>query len=96
MKFILKILFAPVIFLLWLFCGVCNLCLKVSSTILCIGAILFAIAGIITICTGSILNGCIGLAIALAFSPYGIPLLAALVLAKFYVFRYWLSDTIYG
>lgn len=96
MKFILKILFVPVIFLLWLFCGTCKFCLKLSSTVLCFAAILFAIAGIITIVTGSVLKGCIGLAIALAFSPYGIPMIAALILAKFYVFRYWLSDTIYG
>ena len=96
MKFILKILFAPVVFLLWLFCGICNLCIRVSATVLCFAAILFALAGIITIVTGSVLKGCIGLVIALALSPYGIPMLAALILARFYGLRYWLKDTIYG
>ena len=37
-----------------------------------------------------------GLVIALALSPYGIPMLAALILARFYGLRYWLKDTIYG
>ena len=96
MKFILKILFAPVVFLLWLFCGICNLCIRVSSTALYFAAILFGLAGVITIVTGSVLKGCIGLVIALALSPYGIPMLAALVLARFYGLRYWLKDTIYG
>lgn len=96
MKIILKILFAPIILVLWLFCGICKLFLQISSAVLCWAAILFAIAGIITIVTGSLLTGCIGLIIAFAVSPYGIPMLAALILARFYVFRYWLSDTIYG
>ena len=96
MKLILKILFAPIILLLWLFCGVCNLCLKLSATVLFIVSIPFAIMGIITIFTGAVLKGCIGLAVALALSPYGIPTLAALILARFYIFRYWLKDTIYG
>ena len=96
MKFILKILFAPVVFLLWLFCGICNLCIRVSATVLYFAAILIALAGLITIVTGSVLKGCIGLVIALALSPYGIPMLAALILARFYGLRYWLKDTIYG
>lgn len=96
MKFILKILFAPVVFLLWLFCGVCNLCIRVSATVLYFAAILFGLTGVITIVTGSVLKGCIGLVIALALSPYGIPMLAALILARFYGLRYWLKDTIYG
>lgn len=96
MKFILKIIFAPVLFVLWLFCGICNLCIRVSAAALSFIAILFALAGVVTIVTGSLLKGCIGLVIALALSPYGIPMLAALVLARFYGLRYWLKDTIYG
>ena len=96
MKFILKILFAPVVFLLWLFCGICNLCIRVAATVRYCAAILFGLAGVITIVTGSVLKGCIGLVIALALSPYGIPMLAALILARFYGLRYWLKDTIYG
>ena len=96
MKIILKILIAPVVFLLWLLCGLCNISLKLSAAVLGILAIVFAGAGIITIFSGAILKGCIGLAIALALSPYGIPMLAALILARLYGFRMWLTETVYG
>ena len=96
MKFILKIVFAPVLFALWLFCGICNLCIRVSAAALSFIAILFALAGIIVMVTGSLSKGCIGLVIALALSPYGIPMLATLILARFYGLRCWLKDTIYG
>lgn len=96
MKFILKILIAPVVFLLWLLCGLCNICLKLSAAALGILAVVFAGAGIITILSGAILKGCIGLVIALALSPYGIPMLAALILARLYGFRMWLSESVYG
>ena len=42
MKFILKILIAPVVFLLWLLCGLCNISLKLSAAVLGILAIVFA------------------------------------------------------
>ncbi len=96
MKFILKILIAPVVFLLWLLCGICNISLKLSAAVLGILAIVFAGVGIITILSGAILKGCIGLVIALALSPYGIPMLAALILARLYGLRLWLTETVYG
>ena len=96
MKFILKILISPVVFLLWLLCGLCSLCLKLSAALLGILAVVFAVAGIITILSGAILKGCIGLAIALALSPYGLPMLAALILARLYGFRIRLSEAVYG
>ena len=34
MKTILKILIAPVVFLLWLLCGLCNISLKLSAAVL--------------------------------------------------------------
>ena len=96
MKFILKILFAPVVFLLWLLCGLCSIGLKLSAAVLGILAIVFAGAGIITVLSGAILKGCTGLAIALALSPHGIPMLAALILARLYGLRLWLTETVYG
>lgn len=96
MKFILKILVAPVLFLLWFLCGLCNLCLKLSAAVLGILAIVFAGVGIITILSGALLKGSIGLAIAFVLSPYGIPMLAALILARLYCFRLLLKEAIYG
>ncbi len=96
MKFILKILFAPFMLVLWLFTGICNLILKISSVLLFIVAILFAIMGIITIATDSVIKGIVGLVIAFLFSPWGLPSLAAIILAQFYIFRLWLKEKIYA
>ncbi len=95
MKFVLKVLFAPIMLILWLFTGICNLVLKVSSVVLAFAALLFAIAGVITIVTDSVIKGIIGLVIAFLFSPWGLPTLAAIILAQFYIFRLWLKEKIY-
>ncbi len=96
MKFILKILFAPIMLVLWLFTGICNLLIKVSAAVLVVAAILFAVMGIITIATDSVLKGCIGLVIAFLLSPWGLPTLAALLVAQFHIFRLWLKEKIYA
>lgn len=95
MKFILKLLFAPIIFVLWLITGICTLLVRVSATVLFFVAILFAIMGVITIVTGSTLRGCIGLGVAFLMCPYGLPMLATWLLAQLHIFRFWLKDTIY-
>lgn len=96
MKFILKILFAPIIFIMWLITGLCSLLVRISATVLFFVAILFAVMGIITIVTGSTLRGCIGLGVAFLLSPYGLPMLATWLLALCHGFRFWLKDVIYG
>lgn len=92
MKIILKLLCAPIIVALWIITSICNLILKVSSVVLAFAAILFAIAAVLKIIDGHTTSGLIGLGIALLFSPYGLPTLAALILARFYCLRYWLQD----
>lgn len=96
MKLILKLLFAPIIFVLWLVTGICTLFVRVSATVLSVVAVLFAIMGVITIVTGSTLRGCIGLGVAFLMCPYGLPMLATWLLALIHMFRFWLKDTIYG
>lgn len=96
MKLLLKIVFSPVLLVLWIICGICNVFIKASAVVLSFIAILFALAGVITIITGSVGKGIAGLVIAFLLSPYGIPMLAALVLARFYGLRCWLKETIYG
>lgn len=96
MKFILKIVFAPIIFVLWAVAGFCTLLVKLSAMVLSLAAILFAVMGVITIANGETVRGCIGLGAAFLMCPYGLPLLAALLLAQLHVFRFWLKDTIYG
>jgi hypothetical protein len=96
MKFILKLIFAPVIFLLWVFSGLCNLCVRLSAAVLIWIALLFAVVGIVTIVSGSLLKGLIGLLIAFLLCPYGLPMLATLVVARLIGFRLWIKERIYG
>ncbi len=95
MKFILKVLLAPIMLLLWLLTGTCKIILKISVVVFAVVSLLFAIMGIITIVSGSSITGVIGLIVAFILSPFGIPKLAALLVAQLYIFRLWLREKIY-
>ena len=94
MKIILKLLCAPIIAALWIITAICNLILKLSSVVLAFVAILFAIASVLKIIDGYTTSGLIGLGVAFLISPYGLPTLATLILAKLYCLRYWLQSLI--
>ena len=96
MKFILKILLAPVMLTLWLIECVCKLALKLSSVVFVLASLLFVAASIFYFTHGSMLNGCIGLVIAFLVSPYGLPMLAVKLLAWFIAMRMLLKERIYG
>lgn len=96
MKFILKILLAPVMLILWVIECVCKVALKLSSVVFVLASILFVATSIYHFTHGSILNGCIGLAIAFLLSPYGLPMLAVKLLAWFIVMRMLFKEKIYG
>ena len=96
MKFILKILLAPVMLVVWLIECVCKLALKLSSVVFVLASILFVAASIFYFTHGSMLKGCIGLVIAFLLSPYGLPMLAVKLLAWFIAMRMLLKERIYG
>ena len=96
MKFILKMLLAPVMLTLWLIECLCKLAIKLSSVIFVLASLLFVAASIFYFTHGSALNGCIGLGIAFLVSPYGLPLLAVRLLAWFIAMRMLLKERIYG
>lgn len=96
MKLILKILFAPLMPVLWMLECLCGLALRLSSVAFTLLSILFAAAGILYFLDGDTLNGCIGLGIAFLLSPYGLPMLAVKILAWFIVMRVALKEKIYG
>lgn len=96
MKFILKILLAPLMLILWIIECVCKPVLKLSSVVFVPASILFVAASIFYFTHGSKLNGCIGLVIAFLLSPYGLPMLAVKLLAWFIVMRMLLKEKIYG
>ncbi len=96
MKFILKILLAPVMLTLWLIECLCKLALKLSSIIFVLASLLFVAVSIFYFTHGSALNGCIGLVIAFLLSSYGLPMLAVKLLAWFIAMRMLLKERIYG
>ena len=96
MKLILKILFAPVILVLWIGTGILFMALKLSGVVLHFLAILFGLCAVISLFEGNYTKALTVSIIAFLFSPYGLPTVAALLLARFYYFRFWLKDKIYG
>ena len=95
MKHLLKLLCAPIIGMLWLVTAICNLILKLSSVVLLFAAIRVAAAAVLKFVEGAITVGLIGLGVAFLLSPFGLPTLAALILARIYCLRYWLQETVY-
>ena len=89
MKFILKILFAPVIAILAVVIWIFALMLKLSAWV-------FGILGLAILLLDSITNGIIVLVIAFLVSPIGLPMLAAWTIGQMQRFRYFVQDAIYG
>ena len=96
MKFILKVLLAPIMLVLWMIECACKPLLKISSVASVLAAILFVLASLYYFTNVSTLNGCICLVIAFLISPYGLPMLVTKLLARFIVMRMILSEKIYG
>ena len=96
MRFLLKILFAPILAALavvtWFFVFVVSL----SSGILCIPAAILGFFGLFILFVDSVSYGVGLLVIAFLISPYGLPMLATWLLAKLHVLRYAIQDRIYG
>ena len=96
MKFILKILLAPIMLIFWIVECVCKLALKLSSVVFVITSTLFILASIPFFTDGSALNGCICMVIAFLLSPYGLPKLAIKLVAWLMFMRILLKEKIYG
>ena len=96
MKFILKILFAPVIAILAIVIWVFALLLKISAWFFGIIGTILGILGLAILLLDSITNGIIVLVIAFLVSPVGLPLAAAWMIGQMQKFRYFVQDAIYG
>lgn len=96
MKFILKILFAPVIAVLAGFIWLCALSLRISAWVFGIVSTILGILGLAVLLLDSITNGIIVLAIAFLVSPIGLPMAAAWMIGQMQRFRYFVQDAIYG
>ena len=99
MKFILKILFAPVIAILAIVIWIFALMLKLSAWVFGIIGTIFGILGLAILLLDSVTNGIIVLVLLqLAFlvSPVGLPMAAAWMIGQMQRFRYFVQDAIYG
>lgn len=96
MRFLLKLLFAPVMAVLAVVSWFLVFVVGLSSGILCIPAAILGFFGLFIIFVDSVSYGVGLLVIAFLISPYGLPMLAGWMVAKLHVLRYMLRDWIYG
>ncbi|MBO4898547.1 MAG: succinate dehydrogenase [Clostridia bacterium] len=96
MKILLKTIFAPVIFILWIFIKIASVFTYVSGLVF--GAIsgIIAVISLVYLMTGSVSNAIAGFILAYLLSPYGIPLFVIMILGIVQSFKYKLQDGIYG
>lgn len=96
MRFLLKILAAPVILALAAAIWVCSALLYCFAYIFGLAGTLLGIAGLAALLLHSVQYGLLLLLGALLASPLGLPMAAALVLAKLQDLRYALQNRIFG
>ena len=96
MKFVLKILFAPVIAVLVVLVSALALILNLSAWVFGIVSTILGILGLAVLLLDNAANGGIVLVIAFLVSPIGLPMLAAWMLGQIQRFRYFIQDAVYG
>ena len=96
MRFVLKILFAPVIAVLVVLVSALALILNLSAWVFGIASTILGILGLAVLLLDNAANGVIILVIAFLVSPVGLPMLAAWMLGQIQRFRYFIQDAVYG
>ena len=96
MKFILKILFAPIVTILAIIAWVCGLTLSMSAWVFGIIGTILGILGLAVLLLDSVTNGIIILVIAYLVSPVGLPMMAAWMIGQLQKLRYFLQSAVYG
>lgn len=96
MRFILKILLAPVIAVLAVFVWILALMLRLSAWFFGILGTVLGILGMAVLLLDSLPNGVIILVAAFLVSPIGLPMLAAWLIGQMQRFRYFVQDAVYG
>ena len=96
MRFLWKLLAAPVVLSLTVFIWPCMGVLYLSSFVLGIISTIVGSLGLAVLVTYSIQNGVILLIIASLVSPAGLPIAAVWMLGKVQGLRYAIQDAVYG
>ena len=96
MRILLKILCVPVVAVLavagWFF----TFLLSVSAAVHGIAAVVLGLLGLFILILDSAVNGVIVLGVAFLISPYGLPMLAAWLIAQLHGLRCAIQDAVYG
>ena len=94
MKFILKILLAPVMLVLAFLIWLCTLTLHISAVLLNVLSVLLVLVSIFSFIDHDVKNGVIELA-AVMLSPYGLPMIGAWLVAQLHLLRDWMKEKVY-
>ena len=92
MKYILKLLLAPIRLAIWLLVHLFALVTYISSFALGIISTLLGILAVLVLLTSSIQNGVILLALAFLISPLGLPMLAVKLMTGLAKCDVWLGE----
>ena len=95
MKFVLKILLAPVMIILAFLIWVCTLTLHISSVLLNVLSVLLVVVSIFSFIDHNVKTGLVELAAAVVLAPYGLPMLGAWLVAQLHLLRDWMKEKVY-
>lgn len=95
MKFILKILLAPVMLILAFLIWLCTLTLHISSVLLNILSVLLVLVSVFCFIDHNVINGVIELVAAFLLSPYGLQMIGAWLVAQLHLLRDWMKEKVY-
>ena len=96
MKFLLKILLAPVIVILTLVIWLFALILRLSAWVFGIIGTILGLLGLAILLLDSVTNGIIVLIFAFLVSPVGLPMIAAWMIGQMQKLRYFMQTAVYG
>ena len=96
MRFLLKVLAAPVVAVLALAVWLCVGVLYCAGMVMGLAAWVFIFIGLFALLTVSIPQGIILLVIAFLLSPMGLPTAAAWLLGRVQSLRFLIQDHVYG
>lgn len=96
MRWVLKLLAAPVVLMLTLFVWLCMGLLYCSSFVFGLAGTLMGILGLGVMLTVSVPQGMIILVMAFLVSPMGLPMAAAWMLGRLVDLKYAIQNRVYG
>lgn len=82
MKMLMKVMLFPISLILTVLVWLCTILIKCAGVVMGLGALVLAGLSVALFVTGNPKNGFIMLLLAFLFSPYGLPMLAILLLAQ--------------